>query len=87
MSQLMEIQQQISAELNEQKIGQNFKVLIDRKEGDYYIGRTEADSPEVDNEVLINAQEQYARVGDFAKVTIDDANEYDLFGTIVKDQI
>ena len=86
MSQLMQIQQQISAELNEQKIGQNFKVLIDRKEGDYFIGRTEADSPEVDNEVLIHAAEQYARIGDFAQVTIDDANEYDLFGSIVKDR-
>lgn len=77
---LMEIQQGISREINEQKIGKTFKVLIDRKQSDQYIGRTEFDSPEVDNEVWISAQNNYLRIGDFAKILIYDATEYDLFG-------
>ncbi|MEZ4896811.1 MAG: 30S ribosomal protein S12 methylthiotransferase RimO [Saprospiraceae bacterium] len=81
MGQLMAIQQQISAEINEQKVGQRLNVLIDRKEGEYFVGRTEADSPEVDNEVLIEAANNYLRIGDFAEVDIIDANEYDLFAT------
>jgi ribosomal protein S12 methylthiotransferase len=79
--EIMEIQKQISLELNESKVGQLFKVLIDKKEGDYFIGRTEFDSPEVDNEVLINASSSYARIGDFVKVKITDASEYDLYAT------
>jgi ribosomal protein S12 methylthiotransferase len=79
--EIMEIQKQISLELNERRIGQTFKVLIDKKEGDYFIGRTEFDSPEVDNEVLINASSSYARIGDFVKVKITDASEYDLYAT------
>ena len=77
---VMELQQQISWEKNQEKIGQTLKVLIDRKEGGNFIGRTEADSPEVDNEVMIDAQEHYLRVGDFARITITDATEFDLVG-------
>jgi ribosomal protein S12 methylthiotransferase len=80
---IMEIQQDISLEKNEEKIGQTLKVLIDRKEGGFYIGRTEYDSPEVDNEVLIDASNNYARIGDFANVRIHDAEEYDLYGDVV----
>ena len=66
------------------KVGKTFKVIFDRKEGDFFIGRTAGDSPEVDNEVLVDASKNYVRIGDFAMVTITDANDYDLFGTIVK---
>ncbi len=80
---LMEIQQEISRELNRQKIGKTFKTLFDRKEGGYFIGRTEFDSPEVDNEVLTPAAGNYVRIGDFAPVRITDAEEFDLFGEVV----
>jgi len=80
--ELMDVQQGISAELNQQKVGQTYKVLFDRKEGGYFIGRTEADSPEVDNEVLVSATE-YVRLGDFANVRIDRAEEFDLYGQVV----
>jgi ribosomal protein S12 methylthiotransferase len=80
---LMEIQSTISFEKNLAKVGQTFKVLIDRKEGGYFVGRTEGDSAEVDNEVLIPAKKQYARIGDFAQVKITEATEYDLFGVLV----
>ncbi|MEZ4950096.1 MAG: 30S ribosomal protein S12 methylthiotransferase RimO [Saprospiraceae bacterium] len=79
---LMEVQQEISLEKNQQKVGKTFKVLIDRKEGDFFYGRTEYDSPEVDNEVIISAKEQYARIGDYAMVEITEAMEYDLIGEI-----
>jgi len=79
---LMEIQQGISQELNQQKVGQTYKVLFDRKEGGYFIGRTEADSPEVDNEVLVPAT-QYVRLGDFANVRINRAEEFDLYGEVI----
>ncbi|MEQ9443740.1 MAG: 30S ribosomal protein S12 methylthiotransferase RimO [Cyclobacteriaceae bacterium] len=82
VNQVMELQEQISYERNQSRIGQTLRVLIDRKEGGYFVGRTEADSPEVDNEVLIPAQDTYLRLGDFAQITIDDASEFDLFGTI-----
>ncbi|MCL4162591.1 UNVERIFIED_CONTAM: hypothetical protein GTU68_049748, partial [Idotea baltica] len=81
---IMEIQQEISFELNAQKIGKTYKVLFDRKEGAYFIGRTEFDSPEVDNEVMVKAADHYARVGDFAMVKINDATDFDLIGEIVK---
>jgi ribosomal protein S12 methylthiotransferase len=81
---IMQIQEGISAELNEAKIGNTYKVLFDRKEGGYFIGRTEHDSPEVDNEVMVSAKDQYVRIGDFAHVKINDAAEFDLFGDIVK---
>ena len=80
---IMELQQGISQELNQQKIGQTVKVLFDRKEGGYFIGRTEFDSPEVDNEVLVPAT-QYVRLGDFANVKINKAEEFDLYGDIVE---
>ncbi|MEP7195611.1 MAG: 30S ribosomal protein S12 methylthiotransferase RimO [Saprospiraceae bacterium] len=79
---LMKIQEEISLELNQAKIGSFQKVLIDRKEGQYFIGRTESDSPEVDNEVLISA-EQYCRIGDFAMVKVKDCAEFDLIGELV----
>ena len=81
-NQVMDVQQSISEELNYAKIGQTLKVLIDRKEGGNFIGRTEADSPEVDNEVLVPAQDQYLRIGDFAMITITDASEFDLVGEV-----
>lgn len=77
---VMDIQQGISFELNQQKVGKVFKVLIDRKEGNYFIGRTEFDSPEVDNEVLVDARKHFLRVGDFAKIKINSAEEFDLYG-------
>ncbi|OZI08154.1 30S ribosomal protein S12 methylthiotransferase RimO [Siphonobacter sp. BAB-5385] len=79
---IMELQQGISLELNQAKIGQIYKVLFDRKEGGYFIGRTEFDSPEVDNEVLVAAN-QYVRQGDFAQVRITSAEEFDLYGELV----
>ena len=78
----MEVQQGISHELNQQKVGQTYKVLFDRKEGRYFIGRTEADSPEVDNEVLVPAN-QYVRLGDLANVRINRAEEFDLHAQVV----
>jgi ribosomal protein S12 methylthiotransferase len=80
---VMAVQQNISLELNQQKVGKTFKVLFDRKEGDYFIGRTEFDSPEVDNEVLVKAKDAYVRVGDFSNVNITSAEDYDLYGGIV----
>lgn len=79
---LMEIQQNISMELNVEKIGKTFKVLIDRKEGGYFVGRTEHDSPEVDNEVLIHAKDHYLRIGDFVQAKVIDATEFDLFAEV-----
>ena len=79
-NEIMEIQSQISWELNQQKIGKVFKVIIDRKEGNYFIGRTEADSPDVDNEVLIDATTVYLKTGDFYEVEITDAADFDLYG-------
>lgn len=81
--EVMELQQNISAELNAAKIGNTYKVLIDKVEGENYTGRTEYDSPEVDNEVLINTQSNYARLGDFVNVKITDATEFDLIGEVV----
>jgi len=77
---VMEIQERISNQLNQQKIGKTLKVLIDRKEGAYFVGRTEYDSPEVDNEVLIEASKGYLRIGDFCNVLITSAEDFDLFG-------
>ena len=80
--EIMALQQGISEELNQAKIGQTFKVMVDRKESGFFVGRTEHDSPEVDNEVLIPA-EQFARQGDFVQVKINKAEEFDLYGDIV----
>ncbi len=80
-NEIMEIQSQISWELNQEKIGKTFKVIIDRKEGNYFVGRTEHDSPDVDNEVLIDATEIYLKTGEFYEVKITDAADFDLYGT------
>lgn len=80
---LMDLQQEISYQKNEAKIGQVFRTLFDRKEGKYYIGRTEADSPDVDNEVLVPAKGNYIRLGDFANIRITGAEEFDLYGEVV----
>ena len=83
LDELMDIQENISTELNAAKIGQSLKTIIDRREGDYYVGRTEFDSPEVDPEVLITPPTGTAlRIGDFYEVTITDAESYDLYGEI-----
>jgi ribosomal protein S12 methylthiotransferase len=79
---IMEVQQGISFELNQARVGQIHKVLFDRKEGGYFIGRTQFDSPEVDNEVIITA-DKYVRLGDFADVKIERAEEFDLYGQVV----
>lgn len=81
---IMEIQQGISFDKNQQRIGHTYKVLVDKKEGAYFVGRTEFDSPEVDNEVLIDASKHYATVGSFVNVKIDTAEDFDLYGQIVK---
>ncbi len=84
-NRLMELQREISAELNQDKIGNKMRVLIDRKESRYFVGRSEFDSPEVDNEVLIEAKKDtYLRIGDFANVSIIDSTEYDLFAELKK---
>jgi ribosomal protein S12 methylthiotransferase len=80
---VMALQMGISYDLNQKKIGKTYKVLFDKKEGDYFIGRTEFDSPEVDNEVLVKADKDYVRVGDFANVKITSAEDYDLYGEVV----
>lgn len=82
-NEIMEIQSQISWELNQQKIGQEFKVVIDRKEGNYFVGRTEFDSPDVDNEVLIDATKNYLKTGEFAMVKITDAADFDLYAEVI----
>lgn len=79
---LMALQEEISLKKNQTKIGQTMKVLFDRKEGEYFIGRTEADSPEVDNEVLVKASENFVRLGDFANIVITGAESFDLYGKI-----
>lgn len=80
---VMEVQQGISFEINQKKVGNTYKVLVDRKEGNYFVGRTEADSPEVDNEVLVEAKNDFVRIGDFANVKIDKAEEFDLYGKLI----
>ena len=79
-NKIMEIQSQISWELNQQKIGNIFNVVIDRKEGNYFVGRTEFDSPDVDNEVLIDATSIYLKTGEYYKIKITDAADFDLYG-------
>lgn len=81
MEAIMDLQQGISLELNKEKIGKTFKVLVDRKEGSDFVGRTESDSPEVDNEVIIHTSE-YLRIGDFVNVRIEEASEFDLVGKL-----
>ena len=82
LEEIMDLQTHISWELNQKKIGKTYKVLFDRKEGDYFIGRTEFDSPDVDNEVLVKAKDTYVRIGDFANVIIEKADHFDLYGCL-----
>ena len=82
--QIMELQSGISYELNQQKVGKTFKVLFDRAEGEYFIGRTEFDSPEVDNEVLVKKEDTFVRLGDFAMIEITSADHYDLYGKLAE---
>lgn len=83
VNEIMEIQSQISWELNQKKIGKTFTCIIDRKEGEYYVARTEYDSPDVDNEVLISATDIYLSIGSFVTVKINLAEDFDLYGEIV----
>jgi ribosomal protein S12 methylthiotransferase len=80
---IMDIQRDISAELNAKRIGQRLKVLIDRLDGDIYVGRTQFDSPDVDNEVHISAEDNYLRIGDFCEVEVTSSTEYDLQAKLV----
>ena len=86
VNEIIEIQSQISWELNQQKIGKTFRCLFDRKDGEYFYGRTEFDSPDVDNDVLVDAREHYIKIGEFVDIKIHDAGDYDLYGTPVKKQ-
>lgn len=83
--ELMEIQQEISAVLNRKKIGREFRVIIDRREDNFYIGRTESDSPEVDGEVLVNSEKELNK-GEFYQVEITGSEEFDLYGTVICDK-
>ena len=82
LNEIMEIQSQISWQLNQTKIGKFFKVLIDRKRGEYYVGRTQFDSPDVDNEVLINAKSNFLRVGEYVNAKIIEASDFDLYAEV-----
>ena len=84
LDEIMAIQQEVSAELNMKKVGQVLPIIIDREEGDYYVGRTEFDSPEVDLEVLISKSEGTLEAGSFYHVQITDAAEFDLYATLLK---
>ena len=83
VDEVMALQMSISRELNEKKIGLEYRVLVDRKEGNYFVGRTEFDSPDVDNEVLIPAEDIYLKIGDFCQVKIVEAHDYDLIGQVI----
>ncbi|PIZ10435.1 MAG: 30S ribosomal protein S12 methylthiotransferase RimO [Flavobacteriaceae bacterium CG_4_10_14_0_8_um_filter_31_99] len=84
VNEIMELQSQISWELNQEKIGMTFRCLFDRKDGEYFYGRTEFDSPDVDNDVLVDATKHYIKIGEFIDIEIYDAGDYDLYGTPVK---
>ena len=84
VQEIMDLQSEISYNINQKKIGKIFKVLFDRKEGKYFIGRTEHDSPDVDNEVLVESKNTYVRIGDFANVIVKNADHFDLYAEIVK---
>ena len=83
LDELMYIQQEISADLSAKKIGNTYKVVIDRQENEYYVGRTEFDSPEVDPEVLIKQGEKPLTIGSFHDVRITDSDDFDLYGEII----
>ena len=80
VAELMEIQGQISFDLNQEKVGGVFKCIFDRKEGDHFIGRTEFDSPDVDNEVIVDATQHYVQIGQFVEIKITEATDFDLIG-------
>ena len=84
VNEIMEVQSQISWELNQQKVGKTFRCLFDRKDGEYFYGRTESDSPDVDNDVLVDAKEHYIKIGEFIDIKMHEAGDYDLYGTPVK---
>ena len=84
VNEIMEVQSQISWELNQQKVGKTFRCLFDRKDGEYFYGRTESDSPDVDNDVLVDAKEHYVKIGEFIDIKMHEAGDYDLYGTPVK---
>jgi ribosomal protein S12 methylthiotransferase len=79
-NEIMKIQSEISWEQNQKKVGKSFRCVIDRKQGDHFVGRTEIDSPDVDNEVLIDAKKYYLKLGDFTEVKIVEATDFDLYG-------
>jgi ribosomal protein S12 methylthiotransferase len=81
---IMELQSGISFEKNQKLVGKTMKVLFDKVEGDHFVGRTEYDSPDVDNEVLVPTEGNYVRIGDFSEVKIVEADHYDLHGELVK---
>ncbi|WP_275314825.1 30S ribosomal protein S12 methylthiotransferase RimO [Tenacibaculum bernardetii] len=81
VNEIMEVQSQISWELNQQKIGKTFRCLFDRKDGEYFYGRTEFDSPDVDNDVIVDATKHYIKLGEFIDIEIDEAGDFDLYGT------
>jgi ribosomal protein S12 methylthiotransferase len=83
-NEIMKIQSEISWEQNQKKVGKIYQCVIDRKQGDYFVGRTEIDSPDVDNEVLIDAKKYYLKLGDFTDVEITDATDFDLYGIPIK---
>ena len=84
VNEIMEVQSQISWELNQQKVGKTFRCLFDRKDGEYFYGRTESDSPDVDNDVLVDAREHYVKIGEFIDIKVHEAGDYDLYGIPVK---
>ncbi|MNY61200.1 Ribosomal protein S12 methylthiotransferase RimO [compost metagenome] len=83
VEEIMELQSQISWDKNQKRIGEVYKCIFDRKEGNYFVGRTEYDSPDVDNTVLVSAEDTYISIGDFANVKITSAEEFDLYGELV----
>ena len=83
-NEIMEVQSQISWELNQEKVGKTFRCIIDRKEGNYFVGRTEFDSPDVDNEILVDASRHYVKIGNFTEIMITEASDFDLYGEPVK---
>ena len=80
VAEIMDIQSQISFELNQERVGKTYRVLFDRKDGNYFVGRTEFDSPDVDNEVLVDARKHYIRTGEFAQIKITEAGRKTLYG-------
>ena len=83
VEEIMELQSQISWEKNQERIGKTYRCIFDRKEGNYFIGRTEFDSPDVDNTVLVPAENIYLSIGEFAEIKITAAEEFDLYGELV----